>query len=69
MFSLPRDVDKVHDLMDNVNEQQEIANEIAAAISMPTGTDLVDDDDLLRELEELTVRPLFTKSECIDALM
>ncbi|KAL5962198.1 Charged multivesicular body protein 4a [Taenia solium] len=48
------DVDKVHDLMDNVNEQQEIANEIAAAISMPTGTDLVDEDDLLRELEELT---------------
>ncbi|VDK36768.1 unnamed protein product [Taenia asiatica] len=48
------DVDKVHDLMDNVNEQQEIANEIAAAISMPTGTDLVDEDELLRELEELT---------------
>ncbi|VDM31168.1 unnamed protein product [Hydatigera taeniaeformis] len=48
------DVDKVHDLMDNVNEQQEIANEIAAAISMPTGPDLVDEDDLLRELEELT---------------
>ncbi|CAN8000737.1 unnamed protein product [Ixodes pacificus] len=31
------DVDKVHDLMDEVQEQQEIANEISEAISNPVG--------------------------------
>ncbi len=48
-------MDKVHDLMDDVNEQQELADEIANAISMPTGTNQFDDDELLRELELLTV--------------
>lgn len=46
-------VDKVHDLMDDINEQQDIANEIATAISMPTGYDQFDDDALLEELELL----------------
>ncbi|XP_014681040.1 PREDICTED: charged multivesicular body protein 4b-like isoform X2 [Priapulus caudatus] len=48
------DVDKVHDLMDDVAEQQEIANEISDAISNPIGfgTD-VDEDELMAELEEL----------------
>jgi len=48
------DVDKVHELMDEVQEQQEIANEIGEAISNPVGfgTD-VDEDELLAELEEL----------------
>jgi len=48
------DVDQVHDLMDDVAEQQEIAKEISEAISMPAGfgTD-VDEDELERELEEL----------------
>ena len=36
-FSHFRDVDKVHDLMDDVAEQQEIANEISDAISNPVG--------------------------------
>lgn len=35
VFFLFRDVDKVHDLMDEVAEQQEIANEIGEAISNP----------------------------------
>nr|CDS33682.1 glycosyltransferase domain containing protein [Hymenolepis microstoma] len=46
-------VDKVHDLMDDINEQQDIANEIATAISMPTGYDQFDEDALLEELELL----------------
>lgn len=48
------DVDKVHELMDEVQEQQEIANEISEAISNPVGfgTD-VDDDELLAELEKM----------------
>uniref|UniRef100_A0A1I7XUL5 Charged multivesicular body protein 4b n=1 Tax=Heterorhabditis bacteriophora TaxID=37862 RepID=A0A1I7XUL5_HETBA len=48
------DIDQVHDLMEDIAEQQEVANEIAEAISNPVGFDrAVDDDDLLRELEQL----------------
>ncbi|KAL5022290.1 hypothetical protein ScPMuIL_001445 [Solemya velum] len=48
------DVDKVHDLMDEVAEQQEIAQEISEAISNPVGFGQdTDEDDLLAELEEL----------------
>lgn len=31
------DVDNVHDLMDDITEQQELANEISEAISKPVG--------------------------------
>ncbi|XP_022251432.1 putative charged multivesicular body protein 4B-like protein CHMP4BP1 [Limulus polyphemus] len=49
-----RDVDKVHDLMDEVQEQQEIANEISEAISNPVGFGHdIDEDELSKELEEL----------------
>jgi len=48
------DVDQVHDLMDEVQEQQEIANEISEAISNPVGFDReFDEDELAKELEEL----------------
>lgn len=48
------DVDQVHDLMDEVQEQQEIANEISDAISNPVGFDRdFDEEELARELEEL----------------
>jgi charged multivesicular body protein 4 len=48
------DIDQVEDLMDDVKEQQQIAAEISNAISSPVtfGQD-VDDDDLLKELEEM----------------
>lgn len=56
------DVDKVHDLMDDVAEQQEIANEIAEAISNPVGFGQdVDEDDLMAELEELEQEDLEEK--------
>uniref|UniRef100_A0A915DJQ8 Charged multivesicular body protein 4b n=1 Tax=Ditylenchus dipsaci TaxID=166011 RepID=A0A915DJQ8_9BILA len=48
------DVDQVHDLMEDIAEQQEVATEIANAISNPVGLQNdVDEDDLLRELEEM----------------
>lgn len=48
------DVDEVHNLMDEVQEQQEIANEISDAISNPVGFDKdFDEDELAKELEEL----------------
>lgn len=51
---LELDVDKVQDLKDDIAEQQELANEISNVISSPIGLDAqLDEDELLRELEEL----------------
>ncbi|XP_033754249.1 charged multivesicular body protein 4c-like isoform X1 [Pecten maximus] len=48
------DVEKVHDVMDEIADQQEVANEISEAISNPVGFgEDVDEDDLLAELEDL----------------
>ncbi|KAJ8931598.1 hypothetical protein NQ314_015460 [Rhamnusium bicolor] len=48
------DVDNVHDIMDDIAEQHDVANEISNAISNPVGfTDDLDEDELEKELEEL----------------
>ncbi|KAM9537066.1 charged multivesicular body protein 4b-like [Salvelinus alpinus] len=48
------DIDKVDDLMQDITEQQELAQEISDAISKPVGFgEEFDVDDLLAELEEL----------------
>ncbi|CAH1965972.1 unnamed protein product [Acanthoscelides obtectus] len=48
------DIDNVHDIMDDIAEQHDIANEISNAISNPVGfTDDLDEDELEKELEEL----------------
>uniref|UniRef100_A0A9J8BSY3 Charged multivesicular body protein 4b n=1 Tax=Cyprinus carpio carpio TaxID=630221 RepID=A0A9J8BSY3_CYPCA len=48
------DIDKVDDLMQDITEQQELANEISDAISKPIGFgEDYDEDELLAELEEL----------------
>jgi len=47
------DIDQVHELMEDIAEQQEVANEIANAISNPVGLQMEDDDDLLAELATL----------------
>ncbi|CDQ60782.1 charged multivesicular body protein 4b [Oncorhynchus mykiss] len=48
------DIDKVDDLMQDITEQQELAQEISDAISKPVGFgEEFDEDDLLAELEEL----------------
>ena len=36
-FSLPSDVDDVHEMMDDIQEQTELADEISRAISEPAG--------------------------------
>jgi charged multivesicular body protein 4 len=55
-------VDDIHNLMDDVAEQQEIADEIANAISNPVGfRNDVDEDELLAELEELEQEALDEK--------
>ena len=47
-------VDEVHDMMDDIAEQQDVAKEISEAISNPVafGQEF-DEDDLEAELEEL----------------
>nr|XP_060638877.1 transmembrane 9 superfamily member 1 [Anolis sagrei ordinatus] len=48
------DIDKVDDLMAEITEQQDIAQQISDAISKPVGFgDDVDEDELLAELEEM----------------
>lgn len=46
-------VDNVHEMMDDIAEQNDVANEISNAISSGIITSGVDDDDLAKELEEL----------------
>ncbi|KAM4587663.1 charged multivesicular body protein 4b [Odontesthes bonariensis] len=48
------DIDKVDDLMAEITEQQEVAQEISDVISRPVGFgEEFDEDDLMAELEEL----------------
>ncbi|XP_069508251.1 charged multivesicular body protein 4b [Ambystoma mexicanum] len=48
------DIDKVDELMQDIADQQELAQEISDAISKPVGFgEELDDDELLAELEEL----------------
>lgn len=46
-------VDNVHELMDDIAESNDVANEIANAISTGIVSPGVDDDELAKELEEL----------------
>lgn len=46
------DVNKIDDLMADITEQQDVAQEISEAISRPFG-ETFDEDELLAELEEL----------------
>jgi len=48
-----RDVDKIHDVMDDIAEQQEVAKEISDAISSPFNHSDIDEKELEKELEEL----------------
>lgn len=56
------DVDNVDDLMDDIKEEMEIANEIGQAMSQPVDPLMYgDDDDLLAELGELEQEDLETE--------
>lgn len=46
-------VDKVDDLMDDIREEAETAQEISSALANPLDPYMMDDDDLMRELNEL----------------
>lgn len=46
-------IDKVDDLMDEIKEEMEMADEISNALAQPVDPLMTDEDDLLAELEEL----------------
>mmetsp|Transcript_27009 Transcript_27009/g.86831 ORF Transcript_27009/g.86831 Transcript_27009/m.86831 type:complete len:239 (-) Transcript_27009:159-875(-) len=46
-------VDRVDDIMDDINEQMATADEISNAISQPVGSEMFDDEELLEELHEM----------------
>lgn len=63
------DVDKVENLMDDISEQQQIAQQIGEAISQPVGFGHdIDEDELERELEELEQQELDSKLVDVGAL-
>ena len=47
------DIEKVDDMMDDIREEMEIAQEISNAIAQPVDLMPMDDDELLAELAEL----------------
>merc|ERR1712059_99083 len=61
------DVDKVHDMMDDIAEQQDVAKEISEAISNPVafGQEF-DDDELEAELNELEEEGELDEQEELD---
>ena len=46
-------IDKVDDLMDEIKEEMEMADEISNALAQPVDPLMADEDDLLAELQEL----------------
>merc|ERR1719431_1214723 len=64
------DVDNVHDMMDDIAEQQDVAKEISEAISNPVafGQDF-DEDDLEAELNELGEELELEEQEELDKML
>merc|ERR1711990_360545 len=62
------DVDNVHDMMDDITEQQDVAKEIAEAIANPVafGADF-DEDELEAELNELEMEGDMEEQEKLEA--
>jgi len=58
------DADAVGDLMDDIKEEMEVADEVSAAISAPAN-DVLNEDDLLNELNEM--EELELESQLLDA--
>ena len=63
-------VDEVHDMMDDIAEQQDVAKEISEAISNPVafGQEF-DEDDLEAELEELEKEVSTPTQSCVTPRM
>jgi charged multivesicular body protein 4A/B len=50
-------VDKVEDILDEIREEAEVGQELNNALGQPLDGFMMDDDDLLAELEGLSVSP------------
>lgn len=58
-------IDKVDDMMDDIKEEMEMAEEISNAIAQPVDPLMADEDELLAELEELEAEDI--ESELLQA--
>merc|ERR1711909_227759 len=64
------DVDKVHDMMDDIAEQQDVAKEISEAISNPVAFGQeYDDDELEAELADLEMEGEEDEQAKLDELL
>jgi len=64
------DVDQVHDMMDDIAEQQDVAKEISEAISNPVAfVQEYDDDELEAELADLEMEGEEDEQAKLDALL
>merc|ERR1711902_473589 len=64
------DVDQVHDMMDDIAEQQDVAKEISEAISNPVAFGQeYDDDELEAELADLEMEGEDEEQRKLDALL
>merc|ERR1712150_333056 len=64
------DVDQVHDMMDDISEQQDVAKEISEAISNPVAFGQeYDDDELEAELADLELEGEEDEQAKLDALL
>ncbi|XP_065907778.1 protein mono-ADP-ribosyltransferase PARP4-like isoform X3 [Dysidea avara] len=52
-FAYNSESDDIQAIMDDILEQSEVAHEISNALSMPCGSEDIDEDELLLELEQL----------------
>lgn len=64
------DVDKVHDMLDDIAEQQDVAREISDAISNPVafGADF-DEDELEAELDELEAETEMEEQQDLEKML
>lgn len=55
---LYRTIEKVEEINDEIQDQMMVAEEIGSAIAMPSGSSMVDEDELEAELDALAAESL-----------
>lgn len=58
MLLIHRTIEKVEEINDEIQDQMMVAEEIGTAIAMPSGSSMVDEDELEAELDALAAESL-----------
>ena len=61
-------IDKVDEVMDDIREEADLAQEISTAIATPIDPYMMDDDELLKELNEFEEGPTATKASSFSSM-